>query len=77
MAIVKHEEYVKFDFEDIHNIKTDNHRYDKWIDITLKDNTRIKSRDTVFNDVYLKQATQFIAFKSRVYYWLSTGDKLI
>jgi hypothetical protein len=77
MAIVKHEEYVKFDFEDIHNIKTDNHRYDRWIDITLKDNTRIKSRDTVFNDVYLKQATQFIAFKSRVYYWLSTGDKLI
>lgn len=77
MAIVKHEEYVKFDFEDIYNIKIDNHRYDKWIDITLKDNTRIKSRDTVFNDVYLKQATQFIAFKSRVYYWLSTGDKLI
>lgn len=68
---------MKFDFEDIHNIKIDNHRYDRWVDITLKDNTRIKSRDSVFNDVYLKQANQFIAFKSRVYYWLSTGDKLI
>lgn len=68
---------MKFDFEDIHNIKIDNHRYDRWVDITLKDNTRIKSRDSIFNDVYLKQANQFIAFKSRVYYWLSTGDKLI
>lgn len=77
MAIIKHEEYVKFNLNDINNIKIDHHRYDKWIDITLKDNTRVKSRDSIFNDVYLKQATEFIAFKSRVYYWLSTGDKII
>jgi len=77
MAIVKHEEYVKFNFEDIHQIKIDNHRYDRWIDIILKDTTRIKSRDSVFNEAYLNQANKFIAFKSRVHYWLSTVEKMI
>jgi len=72
MAIIKHESYIKFDKNDIHRCVIDSNYSNTWIIIQLKDNSIVRSHDTEFFTHYKNNVDSFVAFKSRIYYWLSS-----
>lgn len=72
MPIIKHKSYIKFDKDDIYMCTIESNRHSKWIVILLKDNSVVRSHDYEFFNHYKNNITSFVAFKSRIYYWLST-----
>ena len=66
---------IKFTKGDINNVYLQSHRWDTWLEITLKSGSEIRSHSTELKNLLLnKSQKSYTAICTHTHYWLSTND---
>ena len=66
---------IKFTKDDITNVYLQSHRWDTWLEITLKSGSEIRSHSDELKNLLLnKSQKSYTAICTHTHYWLSTND---
>ena len=65
---------INFTKDDIEHVCIDSHPWDRWVLITLKSGSEIKSHSLELKDLILSKHKSYTAICTHKYYWLSTND---
>ena len=65
---------IKFTKKDIKNVYLQSHKWDTWIELTLKSGSIIRSHSLELQDLLLDKHKSYVALCTHRHYWLSNNN---